>query len=313
MKKILVILLLIVVSLIFQTNHTQGENKKMNSKYNSLTPEEEKVLIHKGTEAPFSGKYVNHKEKGTYICKRCDAPLYRSEDKFSSGCGWPSFDDEIPGAVKRVPDADGVRTEILCNNCGAHLGHVFTGEGFTPKNTRHCVNSISMKFVQEGSNSLSEAYFAGGCFWGVEHLLQKQEGVKSVESGYTGGQVENPTYRQVCSGDTGHYEAVKVEFNSDKVSFDKLAKLFFEIHDFTQKNGQGPDIGSQYRSAIFYVDDEQKETAEKIIKQLEEKGYEVATALLPFEKFYEAEQYHQDYYQKKGTTPYCHARRKIFD
>jgi peptide methionine sulfoxide reductase msrA/msrB len=313
MKKILVIFLIVVVSLIFHTNHTQGESKKMNDKYNSLTPQEENVIISKGTEAPFSGKFVNHKEKGTYICKRCDAPLYRSEDKFSSGCGWPSFDDEIPGAVKRVPDADGVRTEIVCNNCGAHLGHVFIGEGFTPKNTRHCVNSISMKFVTEDSKTLSEAYFAGGCFWGVEHLLQKQDGVKTVKSGYTGGQLENPTYHEVCSGNTGHYEAVKVEYDPNMVSFEKLAKLFFEIHDFTQKNGQGPDIGSQYRSAIFYVNEEQKKDVEKIINLLEGKGYEVATALLPFKKFYEAEQYHQDYYQKKGTTPYCHARRKIFE
>ena len=135
-----------IITLLLFSFNSIGQ-RKMN--YNKLTPEEERVILHKGTEMPFKGKYLNNKENGIYICKRCNASLYRSDDKFDSHCGWPSFDDEIPGAVKRIPDSDGMRTEIRCAKCGAHLGHVFFGERFTSKNTRHCVNSILLKFIPE--------------------------------------------------------------------------------------------------------------------------------------------------------------------
>jgi len=239
--------------------------------------------------------------------------LYKSEDKFESNCGWPSFDDEIPGAIKKVPDADGRRTEILCNNCGGHLGHIFTGESYTEKNTRHCVNSISMNFVPaEQKKNIHKAYFAGGCFWGVEHHFKKVKGVISTEVGYMGGIIENPTYEQVCSETTGHVEALEVEYNSDEVSYGDLVKLFFEIHDPTQENGQGPDIGGQYSSVVFYINNNQKLVTEKLIDILRKKGYDVVTKIRIAEKFWKAEKYHQDYYSKTGKTPYCHFYKKRF-
>ncbi len=284
-----------------------------------LTPEEERVIVHKGTEMPYTGKYVYNKEDGTYVCKRCGEPLFHSSDKFDSGTGWPSFDDAIPGAVKKETDADGRRTEILCANCGAHLGHVFYNEGFTDKNARYCVNSISLDFSkQEGDGAAAtgttrKAVFAGGCFWGVEYHLEKVDGVKAVRSGYTGGAKSNPTYKEVSSGRTGHAEAVEVEYDPSVVSYEKLAKLFFEIHDPTQLDRQGPDIGPQYRSAVFYADDEQKKVAEKLIAQLKDKGYDVVTQLEPASTFYPAEDYHQDYYEKTGHQPYCHIYKKRFE
>jgi len=270
------------------------------------------VIIHKGTEAPFTGKYDNFFEKGVYTCKRCGAKLYESASKFKSGCGWPSFDDEIAGAVKRVPDKDGMRTEIICAACGAHLGHVFTGEGLTAKNVRHCVNSISMEFIPAEELKMEKAIFASGCFWGTEYYLQRAPGVISTTTGYTGGHVDNPTYKQVCTDRTGHAEAVEVVYDPSKTSYEQLAKLFFETHDFTQLNRQGPDIGKQYRSAIFYLNDEQKQTAEKLIEILKEKGFNVKTEVTKATRFWPAELYHQDYYNKTGKLPYCHVYRKIF-
>ncbi|HEY4787564.1 MAG TPA: methionine-R-sulfoxide reductase, partial [Bacteroidales bacterium] len=189
-----------------------AKNNPDSSGFRKLTPEEEQVIVYKGTEAPFSGKYNNFFGKGTYVCKRCGAPLYRSEDKFKSECGWPSFDDEIKGAIKRTPDPDGIRTEISCARCGAHLGHVFTGEELTPKNTRYCVNSISMNFIPDKTDKPASdtAIFAGGCFWGVEYYMQKAPGVISAEVGYIGGKGDHPTYEEVCSHTTGYAEAVRI-------------------------------------------------------------------------------------------------------
>lgn len=291
----------------------QASQNQATMKYNTLTPEEARVILHKGTERPFSGKYEQFYESGTYVCRQCNAPLYRSESKFDAGCGWPSFDDEIAGAVKRIPDADGQRTEIVCASCGGHLGHVFTGEGFTPKNSRHCVNSVSLDFIPAaGAAKTDTAIFAGGCFWGVEYYMQKSAGVLSVESGYIGGTKDHPTYEEVCSGKTGHYEAVEIVFDPSKTSFETLARLFFEIHDPTQWNHQGPDYGIQYRSAVFYLSEEQRQVTEKLIGLLKEKGFKVVTEVRPATTFWKAEGYHQDYYEHKGTEPYCHGYTKRF-
>lgn len=295
-----------------QSNHSIKSSSAM--KLNVLTENEKHVIIDKGTERPFTGEYTDNFEKGTYICKQCDNPLYQSSSKFHSGCGWPSFDDEIKDAIKKIPDADGKRTEIVCAKCEGHLGHVFYGEGFTKKDTRHCVNSISMKFVAEQNTSMDtqKAIFAGGCFWGVEYYFQHAKGVTKTQVGYIGGSKENPTYKEVCSHTTGHVEAMEITFDPKQTSYEELAKLFFEIHDPTQTNGQGNDIGPQYLSEIFYFDVTQKETAEKLINQLETKGFKIATKLRPAEKFWPAEDYHQQYYEKGGGTPYCHKRVSRF-
>ena len=274
-----------------------------------LSAMETHVIVNAGTEAPFSGRWLRHDGEGTYTCARCAAPLYNSGSKFESGCGWPSFDDTLPGAITELADPDGRRTEIRCARCDGHLGHVFRGEQMTFKNTRHCVNSISIDF-EDGPRA--QAFFAGGCFWGVEYLMAAVPGVTAADSGYMGGQTDNPTYREVCSGRTGHAEAVRVTYDPTQVSFTDLAQLCFEIHDPTELNRQGPDIGTQYRSAVYCADAEQTRIVEELIAQLQSQGLPVVTEVEPAKAFWPAESGHQDYYEKTGKQPYCHRRVKRF-
>lgn len=281
-----------------------------------LTPEEAKIMLRKGTEAAFCGTLLDNKKEGTYVCRLCGLPLFSSETKFTSGTGWPSFHQPVDEAhIRTYRDTSHgmVRTEIVCARCDGHLGHVFD-DGPKPTGLRFCLNSASLRFHEAGAElpeasrpiETETAYFAGGCFWGVEDRFQKLPGVIDAVSGYQGGRVDNPTYRQVCYTDTGHAEAVRVTYDPARLSYDDLLAAFFRFHDPTQLNRQGPDVGTQYRSAIFCVDEKQLEAAKRFIAEQSERerfrGKKIVTQVEMAPTFYAAEGYHQDYYAKNGGS-----------
>lgn len=275
-----------------------------------LTEFERYVIEEKGTERPFSGEYYHHTAKGLYLCKKCHAPLYRSDDKFNAHCGWPAFDDEIPGAVRRHLDADGRRTEIVCSRCGGHLGHVFEGERLTPKNIRHCVNSVSLIFqgVEQRPQRLELATFGAGCFWCVEAIFSRLMGVDKVTSGYAGGAEKDANYASVCSGKTRHAEVVQIEFDPQQVDFLTLLQVLFASHDPTTLNRQGHDQGPQYRSVVFAHNATQRQQTAQMIAQLTEAQVfdaPIVTQLVDFEAFYPAEIEHHNYFALHGEQPYC--------
>tara|TARA_B110000003_G_C16651820_1_gene534544 strand:+ start:4260 stop:5102 length:843 start_codon:yes stop_codon:yes gene_type:complete len=269
--------------------------------FSDLTPEEKHIIKNKGTEAPFTGEYNEHFEAGIFICRACENPLYESNTKFNSGCGWPSFDDEIEGAITRYEDLSGgrIRTEICCAKCDGHLGHVFEGEQITVKDTRHCVNSLSISFKPYAQ--LQKATFGAGCFWSVEKLFKEIKGVYLASVGYMGGDTDKPTYKEVCSGTSNHAEVVDIYFNAEEVSYNTLLDLFWRNHNPTTLNRQGPDNGTQYRSVIFYHNEQQKMETEQSKKQQQQHfNNKIVTQIVPASTFYRAEEYHQNYLNKNN-------------
>jgi len=282
-----------------------------------LDEETIRITQRAGTERPFCGTLLDNKKDGFYACVVCGLPLFTSDHKFTSGTGWPSFyssfaEGHVLSRVDTSFDLD--RMEITCARCSSHLGHVFD-DGPEPSGKRYCLNSASPHFYEEGEEvpksskpvDTEIAYFAGGCFWGVEHWLQQGVGVINVESGYMQGTQEKPAYKDVCSGKTGHAETVKVTFDPSVITFEQLLEAFFKLHDPTQVNRQGPDIGTQYRSGVWTVSKEQQTKAVAFIKKLRESNRyaaEIATEIEPAKTFYRAEDVHQDYVEKTGRT--CH-------
>jgi len=278
----------------------------------SLTPDIKAIMFDKATERPEHVCDLVVKP-GSYLCRNCGIKLFSAENKFDSGTGWPSFDQQHQNHVLEIPDADCMRTEIICSKCEGHLGHVFYDEGFTKKDRRYCVNAKALDFTSNVEvTSTDEIILAAGCFWGVEYYFNKLPGVVQTEVGYIGGKSNRPTYKEVCYANSGHYEAVRVLFDDKKINVEQILKYFFEIHDFTQVDGQGGDIGTQYLSRIFCYDDEQKLIAEQVIQKLVNMNYFAATQILPMQIFWPGEDYHQQYYQNNGQSPYCHFWRKIF-
>ena len=284
-----------------------------------LTKEQYYVLRQQGTEAPYSGKLLLNKEKGVYKCAGCGNELFTDEMKFDSHCGWPSFDKEIAGGkiVTKEDNSHGMkRTEIECAKCGGHLGHLFN-DGPTETGMRYCVNSLSLEFLSEEELKKSKAAMnqkmdtitlGGGCYWCVEAVYEMLKGVDKVESGFSGGHVKNPSYKEVCEGTTGHAEVVQIVFDNTKTSLDEIFKVFFTVHDPTTLNRQGADVGTQYRSVIFYRNEEQRKAAKSIIDELNaQKVYDspIVTQVAPFDVFYIAEAYHQNYYNQNKEQGYC--------
>jgi len=298
-----------------------------------LSSEQFAVTQQCGTEPPFRNAYWDNHKPGIYVDVVSGEPLFSSLDKFDSGTGWPSFTQPVKGAEvveKQDVTLGRERTEVRSKVADSHLGHVFNDGPGDKGGMRYCINSASLKFIpveemdQAGYGKYLEpfvkanlikapkpetAILAGGCFWGMEEIIRQIPGVTKTTVGYTGGKTTDPTYEEVCSGDTGHAEAIEVVFDSSRISYEKILDYFFRMHDPTTLNQQHNDRGAQYRSAIFYTSDEQKKTADRVKAQLEQAkkfNKPITTEITKASKFYSAEEYHQKYLVKNPGGYTCH-------
>jgi peptide methionine sulfoxide reductase msrA/msrB len=286
---------------------------KSDSEWKSLlSPEEYRVTRTAGTERPHSSDMCGLFEPGIYACRCCDTLLFDAKEKFESGTGWPSFTNPIKNnAVAYIQDKSfGMRRiEAVCNSCDAHLGHVFP-DGPKPTGLRYCMNAISLKKVIEKSNQQESKSITlgGGCFWCTEAVFLQLSGIESVVSGYSGGNTTNPTYREICSGNSGHAEVVQIKYDPEIITLRDILKIHLTTHDPTTLNRQGADKGTQYRSIIFYNNEEEKALIQEIKEELKF-SFEapIVTEVAPFIKFYEAEQNHQNYYNRNTYAGYCQA------
>jgi peptide methionine sulfoxide reductase msrA/msrB len=294
-------------SISIDTNWVSKVEKSKEEWMKLLSKEQFYVARESGTERPFSSKLYENHEKGVFVCSSCENPLFSSETKFESGTGWPSFFKPYFSRSVKVGSDNShgmVRDEVKCARCDAHLGHVFD-DGPEPTGQRYCMNGVSLKFQKE--NNLKKATFASGCFWCVEAVFESVKGVEEAISGYSGGTKDNPTYEEVGSGNTGHSESVEVYYDSTKISYPELLKVYFACGDPTQVNGQGPDQGTAYRSMVFYKNMVEKKIIEDYIKNLTASGKysrPIAVEVSPFVKFWPAEDYHQDYVKLNPTQRY---------
>ena len=272
-----------------------------------LTPEQYRITRQAGTERAHSSAMCTLFEPGKYACVCCDSLLFDAGEKFNSGTGWPSFTQPIQeNAISyRKDDSHGmVRVEVNCNTCDAHLGHVFQ-DGPEPSGLRYCINAVSLMKIASSERKVT---FGGGCFWCTEAIFQHLKGVSKVESGYSGGDVANPTYREVCSGETGHAEVIEITYDPNQISYEEIVGVHLSTHNPTTLNQQGADHGTQYRSIIFFRDASEKATAERLVVELRERiGKRVFTEIKPFVQFYRAEASHQNYYRRNQGEGYCDA------